>query len=270
MSIKNYECDGQLSIFDFIKPECNFSGHTCNKQNLWEVADTLDALQCPHVCCRKCNTRGCGARCNGSEEPEPKKAFEAGDHVEEHGARVMFEELQVNHYYIADYSTESHKWFRVVFVKWIKDDAVGFVDSPKGIKGKWSWGTKYSALSRKMYINAERNSAIGEADTSGWFYELPGPKITDDYIRENPTCFYVFGHYLDRDQGWHKMPEELPNFVTWQLIDVVLFGKKTGTVWMEHEKWEAKDWAFRSVDNRGNSETTEILAWKLSDDKSLT
>ena len=90
------------------------------------------------------------------------------------------------------------------------------------------------------------------------------PEITDDYIRENPTCFYVFGHYLDRATGWHKMPEELPNFVTWQLIDVVLFGKKTSTAWMEHEKWEAKDWAFRSVDDRRNMETTEILAWKLS------
>lgn len=67
--LSNYECEGQLSIFEIMKPVCSFSGHTCNKQNLWEIADTLDALQCPHVCCRKCNTRLCGARCNGSEEP---------------------------------------------------------------------------------------------------------------------------------------------------------------------------------------------------------
>lgn len=87
----------------------------------------------------------------------------------------------------------------------------------------------------------------------------------DDYIREHPTCFYVFVHYLDSAQGWHKVPEELPNLTTWQLIDVVLFGKKTGTAWMEHEKWEAKDWAFRSVDDRRNTETVTILAWKLSD-----
>lgn len=93
----------------------------------------------------------------------------------------------------------------------------------------------------------------------------PEPETTDDYIRENPTCFYVLGHYLDSAQGWHKVPEELPNFTTWQLIDVVLFGKQTGTAWMEHEKWEAKDWSFRSVDDRRNTETTEVLAWKLSD-----
>jgi len=82
MKLDNYECEGQMTIFDFLKKSkpkieppkelgtCIFSGHTCNKQNLWEVADTLDEIYCPHVCCRKCNTRNCGARCNGSEEPE--------------------------------------------------------------------------------------------------------------------------------------------------------------------------------------------------------
>lgn len=162
--LKNYKCDGQIDLFDYLeqlKPKvCSFSGHICNKKNLWEIADSLDELQCPHVCCRKCNTRNCGARCNGSEEPKT---------------------------------------------------------------------------------------------------------IKDEYIQEHPTCFYVFGHYLDREQGWHKMPEELPTFNEWKLIDVVLFGKKTGTAWMEHEKWEAQYWAFRSIDDRRNSETTEVLAWKISE-----
>ena len=73
-SLKN-ECEGQMSIFEYLDSlpkECSFSGHTCNKKNLWEVADTLDELQCPHVCCRLCNTRNCGARCNGSDEPKGK------------------------------------------------------------------------------------------------------------------------------------------------------------------------------------------------------
>ena len=162
MKRKRKSIAGQISIFEYLEEKtrvCKFSNHTCNKENLWEVADSLDELQCPHVCCRKCNTRNCGARCNGSEEPKA---------------------------------------------------------------------------------------------------------IIDEYIQENPTCFYVFGHYLDSASGWHKMPEELPTFNTWHLVDVVLFGKKTGTAWMEHEKWEAKDWAFRSVDER-RGETTEILAWKLSE-----
>ena len=71
MSIKNYECEGQLNIFNFLKVECLFSGHTCNKEELWKVADTLDMVACPHVCCRSCDVRFCGARCNGSEEPRP-------------------------------------------------------------------------------------------------------------------------------------------------------------------------------------------------------
>lgn len=140
---------------------CEHSKHTCNKKELWKVADTLDDIQCPHVCCRMCNTRNCGARCNGSEEPKKE--------------------------------------------------------------------------------------------------------ITDDYIKENPTCFYVFGHYLDKADGWHKVPEELPTFTEWTTIDVVIFGKKTSTSWMEHEEWEAKDWTFRSKDQRRNTESTQILAWAISE-----
>lgn len=49
------------------KPKCKYSGHVCNKENLWVVADSLDDKpQCPHVCCRNCEIRTCGARCNGS------------------------------------------------------------------------------------------------------------------------------------------------------------------------------------------------------------
>lgn len=94
---------------------------------------------------------------------------------------------------------------------------------------------------------------------------VPKKNETDDYIKENPTCFYVFGHYLDREEGWHKVPEELPTFTTWSLIDVVIFGQKSGTVWMEHGEWEAKDWTFRSMEDKRKTETLEILAWKLSD-----
>lgn len=96
-------------------------------------------------------------------------------------------------------------------------------------------------------------------------FDLFPEKTQDEYIKENPTCFYVFGYYLDKLDGWHKVPEELPVFKTWCLIDAVCFGKKTGTVWMEHGKWEAQYWAFRSVEDWGSRENIEILAWKLAD-----
>ena len=71
---KSKQISGQINIFDYLKeletPLCNHSGHKCNKKELWKVADTLDDLMCPHVCCRSCATKMCGVRCNGSEEPQ--------------------------------------------------------------------------------------------------------------------------------------------------------------------------------------------------------
>ena len=177
-ALQNYECEGQMNIFDWLKAtqpkECNFSGHTCNKKELWKVAHTFDDIECPETCCRNCKVKMCGTRCNGSEEPKP------------------------------------------------------FMNPPEEQK----------------------------------------EDIKDDYIRENPTCFYVLGHYLDREEGWHKMPEELPTFTEWTTVDVVIFGKKTGTAWIEYEKWEAKDWSFRSKEVR-DTESTEILAWMVSDKEGL-
>lgn len=121
MKLDNYECDGQMSIFDLIEYEpeeeksictsmneceaypqgcggtiepcrfggpfkwpqnetqivCKFSGHSCNKENLWEVAE-MDGGTCNRVCCRQCDLVGCGARCNGSEEP---KTLQPGQRV---------------------------------------------------------------------------------------------------------------------------------------------------------------------------------------------
>lgn len=109
-------------------------------------------------------------------------------------------------------------------------------------------------------ITERKPSTVGDS-----FPSVKADEPVDDYIREHPTCFYVYGHYLDRASGWHKVPEELPNFATWQMVDVVLFGKKTNTPCMEHGKWEAKDWTFRSIDDRRNTETVEVMAWKLSE-----
>lgn len=100
--------------------------------------------------------------------------------------------------------------------------------------------------------------------------EDPKTVITDEYIQDHPSCFYVFGYYLDNNEGWHKVPDFLPTFTEWTKVDVVVYGKQTGTPWMELDKWEAKDWTFRSLDDRRNTESITVLAWKLSDDKSLT
>lgn len=48
---------------------CQYSNHKCNKEELWKIANTLDGITCNKVCCRNCDVRLCGARCNGSDEP---------------------------------------------------------------------------------------------------------------------------------------------------------------------------------------------------------
>ncbi len=49
---------------------CEYSQHECNRTELWKIADSLDDIECPHKCCRACDVKCCGARCNGSEEPQ--------------------------------------------------------------------------------------------------------------------------------------------------------------------------------------------------------
>ncbi|MCQ2087941.1 MAG: hypothetical protein MJZ37_07795 [Bacilli bacterium] len=63
------------------KPICKYSNHTCNKEVLHALAKESDPF-CPSVCCRFCNTKYCGVRCNGSEEPK-KKPEKAAEHVEQ-------------------------------------------------------------------------------------------------------------------------------------------------------------------------------------------
>lgn len=54
------------------KPVCKYSNHSCNRTELFKIAESLDDIECPKICCRKCDVVCCGARCNGSEEPQRK------------------------------------------------------------------------------------------------------------------------------------------------------------------------------------------------------
>lgn len=56
--------------YKWSKHICKFSGHSCNKEELWKVANTLDNITCSETCCRQCQVKSCGARCNGSKEPQ--------------------------------------------------------------------------------------------------------------------------------------------------------------------------------------------------------
>lgn len=101
---------------------CKFSGHTCNKEELWKVAETLDDPFCPHVCCRFCSTKQCGARCNGSEEP--KKAavdYETWHDIEEkppEDAFCMFEYVWTRNQK-EDSKGQCKGWWSNGKVKWL-------------------------------------------------------------------------------------------------------------------------------------------------------
>ena len=87
------ELQGQYSIFDFLnqkekatdseedlkqndddinqKPICKHSQHPCNREELFKIANSLDDIKCPEICCRLCKINTCGARCNGAPAPAP-------------------------------------------------------------------------------------------------------------------------------------------------------------------------------------------------------
>ena len=127
---------------------------------------------------------------------QPRNGFTIGEWVQEHGKRVLFGDIQVNKCYITDYSIASHKWFKVVYVKWIKDGSVGYVDAPKGEKGEWSWGNSYSALTRETDINRQ-----SDAESFGWWYELPAEEPKKP-TKEELDAKYEIPRNYQKEEGW--------------------------------------------------------------------
>lgn len=116
--MKEYTCDGQMSIFDILGQEPSEAQET-EKPQMAAVKN------------------------------------ECGEWVKDHGKRLMFEELEENKFYIHDYSTTRNEFFKVVYTKKKTEDTIMYVDSPRGIKAEWSWGNSFSALSRKEWVNGE-------------------------------------------------------------------------------------------------------------------
>lgn len=73
MSEFNYDCDGQMDIFDFLnnsQPKvigyCHATNDPCNRENLTQIAHYL-GFDCTAECCASCsNRKECGAACNYS------------------------------------------------------------------------------------------------------------------------------------------------------------------------------------------------------------
>lgn len=207
-------------------------------------------------------TKGHKERTDWKEETEkPQVAavkYECGEWVKEHGQRVLFEDIETDKYYIHDYSTVSHESFKVVYTKRKTEDAIMYVDSPRGIKAEWSWGNTFSALSRKEWVN-------GEESGDGWFYEMPteGKQMgwpldirglcDDGYC---PNCDHAFDQYLHPDEIDCEVCPECGTPLDW-------------TRWHKMNDPELKD-KYQDLDTRYiNPDTREIedhpFEWNYTD-----
>lgn len=153
------------------------------------------------------------ARCKKGELKEKTQVaavmYECGEWVKDHGKRLMFEELEENKFYIHDYSTTSNEFFKVVYTKKKTEDTIMYVDSPRGIKAKWSWGNSFSALSRKDWVNDDESH-------NGWFYEMHENVEQEETIQQpcgrpcdvewcSKECFLKRGRVWNtKDGGWAR------------------------------------------------------------------
>ncbi len=133
-------------------------------------------------------------------ENAARPKYTCGAWVAKHGRRVKFDEIKPNNYYVADYSTCSHKWLKIVYLLEKKSDSLMYVDDDKGIKRGWRWGNSYSALTRRQYVDCEPNDSMGEAATSGWWYEVEP--------EEKPTCKHS-GHSCNKEELWKIAKEDV-------------------------------------------------------------
>ena len=130
-----------------------------------------------------------------------------GTWVKSHGRRVLFDEIKVGQYYIADYSNESRESLKIVYTKKKVEDKLMYVDSPRGVNGEWSWGNSYSAMTRQEYID-------GEEKNCSWWYELAA--VEEKTIRQpcgrpcdvewcSKKCFIKRGNIWNtQDGGWAR------------------------------------------------------------------
>ncbi len=145
------------------------------------------------------------------ETNKETKQVQAGQWVEKHGARVFFEDIQTDKYYIADYSTESHKWYKVVYPLEKTENSLMYVDNEKGIKRGWSWGNNYSCLTRKQYVNCDEEPWMKDASTHGWWYEVePTTEEKQDKTgteKKSPICRFS-EHTCNKEELW-RVAEEI-------------------------------------------------------------
>lgn len=81
---------------------CKHSEHTCNKEELWKVAEDIGE-DCPKTCCRSCSNKDCGARCNGAPKEQTKACADCINWFEE--GCIINNNFSKYHKYDADWAS---------------------------------------------------------------------------------------------------------------------------------------------------------------------
>ena len=157
--------------------------------------DALDFSDNELWCSTLWKTKGHKERTDYQEEPkaaEPPKFGKVGDWVQEHGKRVLFDDIKENNYYIADYSNISNGFYKLVYTKKKTEDSLMYVDAEKGIKAEWQAGNSFSCTTRREYVDSN-------TPYCSWWYELPEEQetVTEDIETiEDKIALWLWSDYL--------------------------------------------------------------------------
>ena len=158
---------------------CEHSGHTCNKEELWNMAKK-GGTNCHKTCCRECDISDCRARCNGSNEPtKPKTAP-----IVYHEGDIIYQVLRA----------EVIKW-QVCSRTWEYDttDGKGRGYDIKGVDDPWRNGCVWNSSTNfyRTQKEAENEAAkmlniILDVETTDG---LPGIILAKDMVVKTVVCY---------------------------------------------------------------------------------
>jgi hypothetical protein len=186
---------------------CEYSKHSCNKENLWEIAESLDE-ECPMTCCRNCDNTQCGARCNGAEQKKqtPRKSklsiLERHPRTIEVFKQIASESKEIKKQIIDEYKIHPNldilgkKFESLAKVETRSTDYGVVTISPRfGFEYKFDYeweGVYVEELSWREY--ARRVIELIEEDI---YLEFPKDVETDEEQKSHPETVFLFSeHWL--------------------------------------------------------------------------
>lgn len=135
---------------------CKHSEHTCNKEELWKVAEDIGE-DCPKSCCRSCSNKNCGARCNGAPKEQTKACADCINWME--AGCIVNNNFSRYHKYDADWASlpkcENKSRFYPKSMS-LCENKENCDDYPIHCKGECFWCHRNSNLSGDNCLNCRK------------------------------------------------------------------------------------------------------------------